>query len=180
MIMFKLLEDLYIKIFTIIITVAVIFLLCRTYYEWVTPPPYRDKRLFILMGSYQNDFRRLQDYFIEQIQKGIFPPLGVFQGGDPEVASAENFLTLRRAGIPGNSIIVSLDYQSRKLYVGFTDLFFLRDDFPEKFKKDIPKYLLQFSGSLVVQNAIGEPYAGGNTMLALVTILSGDQMSLYY
>ncbi|MDR1885022.1 MAG: hypothetical protein LBQ56_02020 [Synergistaceae bacterium] len=147
------------------------------------------------INGLMRDFVQQKNYFNARIEDGELPVLGVFQQGSKETeaiwAWAERPFTA--SYYPGNATIVSLDFQTGKLYVGFTDVYFLREDIPKIYKKSQRwRSVLQgwiignnennngFSDSgIVVQNARGEEYREGNTLMTLVAVLSSDDLSFY-
>jgi hypothetical protein len=75
--------------------------------------------------------------------------------------------------------MISLDYTTGRLYSGFTDIYFLKGDAPERYKPRIQKELaLRATNYKIkfIQNAAGEPYVNGDTVLVLVTTLSSEDI----
>jgi hypothetical protein len=84
--------------------------------------------------------------------------------------------------------IVSLDYKTGTLYAGFTNIPFLEDKFFKDFyvfsiwrendKRAIRRALIQEPRFKIFQNAQGELYDSGDTLLNFVVVLSSDDLKL--
>jgi hypothetical protein len=134
------------------------------------------------MSDFRRDFYAHRNYFITRIESGDLPALGVFERGMPETIWAESVLYMRKGNYPGNATIVSLDYQTGRLYVGFTDLFFLKNNF--KYKQDMINFCRGrheglYGSSLFLQNINEEPYRSGDVILTLAAILSSEDVNAY-
>jgi hypothetical protein len=146
--------------------------------EWWVLPPYNEFRWYTDISAFLADFNQLRYFFESQLMSGKLPDIGVFQQGsqENEVIWAERPFRTRKI-YPGNSVVVSLDFETAKLYVGFSDLYLLNDQFPKKHRGKFKKWIL--SNGNFVQNAKGEPYEKGNTLLRFIAVLSSDDVSFY-
>ena len=114
---------------------------------------------------------------------GDLPTIGIFQRGTPEW---EDFWINYIGGCfyHGNSVIVSFDYESRKLYAGLTDIYFFQKDFPQKkYEKQIDALIWRlknmegwYGSNFLVQNNKGEPYVSGDTFLTCITVLISEDI----
>jgi hypothetical protein len=141
-----------------------------------TPYPYKDFNWTTDYPNFIRDFYQIRNFFHSQVINGDLPDIGVFPRGSQENEIIWKRLPFSTREIfPGNSVVVSLDFETGKLYAGFSDLYLLNDKFPKRFREEI----LSTRRSSSFQNAKGEPYEKGTTLLTLVAILSSDDVSYY-
>jgi hypothetical protein len=126
-----------------------------------------------------------RDFLEECVKSGDLPPVGVLQSRsfnerfpNPGRPAVSKYPT--RPGVSKYPTIISVDYQTGRLYAGHTDIFFLKGDAPERYEQRIRKRLFSIIEATTeiefVQNARGEPYVSGDTILILVTILSSEDI----
>jgi hypothetical protein len=150
--------------------------------------------------SYGSEIRRLyyylrfqNNYFKQQIASGDIPILGTFQQDSPEVGKmwcyilgeSEHMLGVReKPPLSKWFTIISLDCGTGKLYAGFTDIYFLRKDFPKRTKNGMLRQFFSFlapvkqsdGSAYYVQNATGEKFLSGDTILTFVDTLSSSDI----
>jgi hypothetical protein len=146
-------------------------------------------------------------YFQKQIRRKNYPRLGIYLPFTEETSyfeqiseeinkeyykdlindkNASHKVTYNYYSVPTYPTIVSLDYETGNLYVGFTKIPFLQDSFYKKIKKnDRSKYELFIRTKVksinnLVQNAKGEPYSSGDTLMHPVIKLSREEIERYY
>jgi hypothetical protein len=130
-------------------------------------------------------FSRQIDHVNSMILSGDLPPIGIIRRGhdfrpkSPEWKLWNLWAYKHSLQYP---VVISLDYETGRLYTGFTDIYFLKEDFPEELKQRIRDRIIRvneseglYGSNFYVQNAKGEPYASGDTIMGLAAILSsGD------
>jgi hypothetical protein len=162
------------------------------------------------MGKIRTQIIFQKDYFEGQIINGNLPTLGIFPPGPPElmfwsklgepimvnVSHDYNILISRyKSGhisigptssvYPVFSTIISLDYNTGRLYTGLTDIPYLQDNFlkrhflyesqRQKVKKILFNQITQRFGFF--QNVREEPYVSGDTLLCYTATLSSDDIT---
>ena len=129
-----------------------------------------------------------------RIENRDFPPLGIFPPGASVDAVwrgnqvLEDNIWKESPNSMMYQAVISLDYSSGKLYAVYTDIYFLKEKFPQKFKPLIIKYIDELNaymeekyGSVyLLQNTDGDPYTSGDTVLTLVNIISSDDILSFY
>jgi hypothetical protein len=124
-----------------------------------------------------------RDHVNSMILSGDLPPIGInFRGSRSESPETKLWI-LWSHHFWAYPVIISLDYETGRLYTGFTDVYFLKEDFPEELKQRIRDRIKRMNGgedirgaNFYVENAKGEPYASGDTIMGLAAISSSDDI----
>ena len=155
-----------------------------------------------------------RDYFLEMIQHDQFPKLGIYTQLSAETSYFDNiykensnldesmYLKIKNQQVnytalkpvkkldylsyPVYPTIVSLDYESGKLYAGFTQVPFLQDEFffifpsgdTRRWYRRVPYDLMWYSRHDEAEK--GELYLRKDTAMRPVSILSSQDIELHY
>jgi hypothetical protein len=168
---------------------------------------FREKPFHV--GNFQRELKALRSntetlhaYYLSRVSSGDLPPLRTFRQTSEEGARILNetqYIRWINRATPSDypikrsgdyprtySAIVSLDFNTGRLYAGFTDINFLKEDFPwknhrEAHKRTFDNWLSQiqkeYGECFFVRNAKGECLTyGSDTVLTFVATLASNDI----
>ena len=144
------------------------------------------------LGYLERGIWYLREYYVARVASEDLPYLGVFRHDDLECVRfdkeylAPHGSTSLWRYYSNYHMIISLDFNTRRLYTGFADLKFLKKSFSAEHKNEIHRKKMDewishnaqgYGQDFLVQNIEGERFArGGDTVLTFVVTLSSDDV----